>query len=144
MTHWHGGNTIMLKGVSVTQADVLLDASYQLYRHVESSETIVRTVGYALPAALHGHVLTVVPTTSFASPPTQWQTARNRSGGAAAELAKSISGEPATGLSSRDDSDDDSDDDNDYITASFLRLLYNTEACIPTATDRNALGLWDF
>src|SRR6266702_475728 len=41
----HGGNTLMLKGVSVTQANALLNASYQLYRHVESSETIVRTVG---------------------------------------------------------------------------------------------------
>ncbi len=30
-----GGNTLTLKGVSVTQASALLDASYQLYRHVE-------------------------------------------------------------------------------------------------------------
>ncbi len=122
----HGGNTLMLKGVSVTQANALLDASYQLYRHVETSETTVRTVGYALPAVLHGHVLTVMPTTSFVSPPTQLQTPRNRSGGAA-------SGEPAMMLSSRVDVK--------YITPSFLRRLYYTFAYKPVATDRNMLGI---
>jgi len=143
----HGGNTLELRDVSVAQADALLDASYQLYRHVESSETIVRTVSYALPAALNGHVLTVVPTTSFATRPTQSQTTRNRSGGAAAGLAKSASGEPVTVLSRRDDSDDDSDDDDDrddWITPSFLRWLYNTSDYTPAATDRNMLGIVGF
>ncbi|KAH8991641.1 subtilisin-like protein [Lactarius hatsudake] len=73
----HGGNTLMLKAVSVTQADTLLGASYQLYRHVKRGETIVRTVGYSLPVALHWHVLT------------------------GSEAVKSTSGEPATMLSSR-------------------------------------------
>jgi len=134
----HGGNTLMLKAVSVTQANALLNASYQLYRHVESSETtgIVRTVGYALPAALHRHVLTVVPTTSFFSPLTQWHTPRNLSGGAAAGLVKSASDEPATTLSSRDRID--------YVTPSFLRSLYGTEAYIPAARDTNALGIVGF
>ncbi|KAH9044190.1 subtilisin-like protein [Lactarius hengduanensis] len=54
----HGGNTLKLKGVSVTQANTLLGAS-----------------------ALHWHVLTVAPTTSFVSPRTQWQTPRNHSSG---------------------------------------------------------------
>ncbi|KAH8992671.1 hypothetical protein EDB92DRAFT_1856868 [Lactarius akahatsu] len=48
----------MLKDVSVTQANTLLGASYKLYRHIERGETIVRTVGYSLPMALHWHVLT--------------------------------------------------------------------------------------
>ncbi|KAH9167887.1 hypothetical protein EDB89DRAFT_1909746 [Lactarius sanguifluus] len=43
----HGGSTLSLKGMSVTQANALLDALYQLYRHVETSETIVLTVGAA-------------------------------------------------------------------------------------------------
>ncbi|KAH8997742.1 subtilisin-like protein [Lactarius hatsudake] len=71
----HGGNTLMLKGVSVTQANTLLGASYQLYRHV----------------------LTVAPTTSFVSPRTQWQTPLNRSDRA----VQSTLGEPAMMLSSR-------------------------------------------
>ena len=129
----HGGNTLMLKGVSVTNADTLLGASYQLYRHVERGETIIRTVGYALPAVLHGHVLTVVPTTSFASPPTRRKTPRNHSGGTATGLVKSGSREPATMLSSRFDID--------YVTPDFLRWLYATEEYIPAATEKNRLGI---
>ncbi|KAI9459877.1 subtilisin-like protein [Lactarius psammicola] len=144
----HGGNTLTLRGVSMTKANALLDASYQLYRHVERGETIVRTVSYALPAVLHGHVLTVAPTTSFTSSRMQWQTARNRSGVAAAGLSKSGSGEPVTVLSRRDDSDDSDDSpDNhrvDYVTPGFLRWLYDTSAYKPVATDRNRLGIVGF
>ncbi|KAH9062382.1 subtilisin-like protein [Lactarius vividus] len=128
----HGGNTLKLKDVSVTQANTLLGASYQLYRHVERGETIVRTVGYSLPAALHWHVLTVVPTTTFVSPRTQWQTPRNRSDRA----MKSTSGEPAKMLSGRAEVN--------YVTPSFLRWLYDTMAYIPGATDRNVLGVVGF
>ncbi|KAH8983891.1 peptidase S8/S53 domain-containing protein [Lactarius hatsudake] len=125
----YGGNTLALKGVSVSQANTLLSASYQLYRHVKSNETIIRTVGYALPAALHWHVLTVMPTTSFVSQRTQWQKPRNRSDMA----VKSTSGELATVLSSRAKVN--------YVRPSFLRWLYGTGAYIPGATDRNALGV---
>ncbi|KAH8997732.1 subtilisin-like protein [Lactarius hatsudake] len=125
----YGGNTLALKGVSVTQANTLLGASYQLYRHVKSNETIIRTVGYALPAALHWHVLTVMPTTSFISSRTQWQTPRNRSD----MLVKSTSGELATVLSSRANVES--------VTPSFLHWLYDTEAYIPGATVQNALGV---
>ncbi|KAH9044202.1 subtilisin-like protein [Lactarius hengduanensis] len=110
----YGGNSLALKGVSVTQANSLLGASYQLYRHVKSNETIIRTVGYALPASLHWHVLTVVPTTAV----------------------KSTSGEPATVLSSRAKVD--------YVMPSFLHWLYDTGGYIPGATDRNVLGVVGF
>ncbi|KAI9463216.1 subtilisin-like protein [Lactarius psammicola] len=112
----HSGNTLMLKGV-----------------HAETGETIVRTVGYALPAALHGHVLTVMPTMSFVSPPAQLQTPRNRSGGAAARLVASASGEPTTMLLSRFSVK--------YIAPSFLRWLYDTSTYTPTARDRKLLGI---
>ena len=128
----HSGNTLVLKDVTMTQANALLDASCQLYRHVESGETVVRTVGYVLPAALHGHVLTVTPTMTFASPPTQWQTQRNRSGGVTEGLAKSASGEPVTVLFSHND-------DIHYITLSFLRWQYYTDEYTSTATDQNML-----
>ena len=129
----HGGSTLKLKDVPVTQANALLGASYQLYRHVESSENIVRTVGYALPAALHGHVLTVSPTTSFVSLSAQWQTPRNPSGGAAAGLVNSALGEPATMLSSRVNVDS--------VTPAVLRWLYSARSYVPAATDRNKLGV---
>lgn len=62
----HGG-WLKPSRVPLAQANALLGASYQLYRHEETRETILRTMGYALPAALHGPVLTVAPTTHFAS-----------------------------------------------------------------------------
>ncbi|KAH9036795.1 subtilisin-like protein [Lactarius deliciosus] len=132
----HGGTTLTLSGVSIMQANALLGASYQLYRHVETNETVVRTVGYALPAALHRLVQTVVPTTFFSTTHTQWQSFRKRSGGATAGLKKPVSGEPVTVLSSRND-----DDDDDDTTPSYLRSLYKTAEYTPAATDRNALGI---
>ncbi|KAH9037063.1 subtilisin-like protein [Lactarius pseudohatsudake] len=128
----HGGSTLKLKGVSVTQANTLLGASYQVYRHIERGETIVRTVGYSLPRELHWHVLTVAPTTSFVSPRGQWQTPRNHSSGET--VVKS--GEPVTMLSGRAKVD--------YVTPSFLRWLYDTEAYTPNAMDENALGVVGF
>ncbi|KAH9004795.1 subtilisin-like protein [Lactarius hatsudake] len=132
----HGGNTLKLKGVSVTLANTLVGASYQVYRHVERGETIVRTVGYSLPRALHWHVLTVVPTTSFVSPRTQWQTPRNRSSGETVGLVKSASGEPATMLSSRAKVG--------YVTPPFLRWLYDTATYAPIAMSENVLGIAGF
>ncbi|KAH8997753.1 subtilisin-like protein [Lactarius hatsudake] len=114
---WLEHHGVPSSGVSIIRANALLGASYQLYRHVETNETVVRTVGYALPAALHRLVQTVVPTTCFSTPHTQWQSPRKRPGGATAGLKKPVSGEPVTVLLSRDD---------DYATPSFLRSLYKT------------------
>ncbi|KAF8259426.1 subtilisin-like protein [Lactarius quietus] len=131
----HGGNTLKLKGVSVTQVNTLLNASYRLYRHIESGETVVRTISYALPVALQGHVLSVTPTTSF---PTDWRTPRNRSGKAAAGEVKSESASkwPPVGLSGRYDVN--------YVTPSYLHWLYDSAAYVPTAADRNMLGIVGF
>ncbi|KAH9165482.1 subtilisin-like protein [Lactarius sanguifluus] len=127
----HGGTTLTLSGVPIIQANALLGASYQLYRHVETNETVVRTVGYALPAALHGLVQTVVPTTCFSTPHTQWQSPRRCSDRATAGLKRPVSGEPVTMLSSRAFD----------ATPSFLRSLYRTAEYRPAAADRNALGI---
>ncbi|KAH9047022.1 subtilisin-like protein [Lactarius deliciosus] len=115
----HGGNTLKLKGVSVTQANTLIGASYQLYRHVESGETIVRTVGYSLPTG-----------TALARTP------RIRSSRETAGLVKLASGEPASMLSSRKQID--------YVTPPFLRWLYDTVAYIPNAMGENVLGVVGF
>src|SRR6266702_3905657 len=79
----HGGGWLTVTNVPVSQANDLLGASYQLYRHTGTNETvtILRTVGYALPAALHAHVQAVVPTTYFNSPRMLQQTPRKRSRG---------------------------------------------------------------
>ncbi|KAH9046089.1 subtilisin-like protein [Lactarius hengduanensis] len=112
----HGGSALMLKGVSVTQANTLLGASYQLYRHVESGETIVRTVGYSLPVALHWHVLTVAPTTSFGS-----EYDIGRACDDAIEPRKS-----------------------QFRHAVVLRWLYDTRTYTPNAYGENVLGVVGF
>jgi tripeptidyl-peptidase-1 len=130
----HGGSSLKLTGVSVSKAEDLLSASYQLYRHVKTNETIVRTLGYALPAVLDVHVQMVAPTTSFDSPRKHWQKPRKLFGrGAAVELKEGAPGEPVTVPSSRDD--------NVATTPSFLRWGYNTWAYSPAATDQNMLGI---
>ncbi|KAH9060187.1 subtilisin-like protein [Lactarius vividus] len=125
----HGGGWLTLAGMPVSQANKLLGASYQLYRHTRTSDTtILRTVGYALPAVLHTHVQTVVPTTHFASTHTMRQTPRRRSVGETADMALR---EPVTVLSHRDD----------VVVPSNLRWLYRTITYVPTATDQNLLGI---
>src|SRR6266702_2884375 len=101
----HGGAWLTVTDVLVSQANRLLGASYQLYRHAERNDTIIRTVGYALPAVLHTHIQTVAPTTDFASARVLPQTARRHSVREAAAQAESeqASGKLVTALSSRDD-----------------------------------------
>ncbi|KAF8262578.1 subtilisin-like protein [Lactarius quietus] len=136
----HGGNTLTLPDVSIIQANKLLGASYQLYRHVKTNETVVRTIGYALPAVLHKHVWTVAPTTHFDSVPNgmRKQILRKHSHVAAVKQAEAVSGEPVTALSSREE----------FITSpTFLRRLYNTWGYTPAASYQNMLAivgyLWD-
>ncbi|KAH9015225.1 subtilisin-like protein [Lactarius pseudohatsudake] len=133
----HGGAWLTVSNVLVSQANEMLGASYQLYRHSEVNDTIIRTVSYALPEVLHAHIQAVAPTTYFASTRTLRETARRRSVDAAAALAEAeaVSGKPVTVLSSRDD---------ELVTSSELRWLYKTSAYIPTAADRNTLGIFGF
>ncbi|KAH8979044.1 subtilisin-like protein [Lactarius akahatsu] len=122
-----GGNWLRVVDVSVSQANRILGASYQLYQHVETNDTVLRTVSYSLPEVLHGHIQTIVPTTHFGSPLTEAMRPRMRlsTGVEARGKARSV-------LSSRDE---------DGITPSYLRWLYRTSGYAPKATDRNALGI---
>ena len=132
----HGGGWLTITDVPVPQADALLGASYQLYRHTgtNGTEVILRTVGYALPAELHAHVRTIVPTTYFGSPRVPQHTQRR---GFVATV-NATSGEPATALSSR------IDEEPEYITPSILRWLYNVASYVPRAKNRNVLGIVGF
>ncbi|KAI9451104.1 subtilisin-like protein [Lactarius psammicola] len=127
-----GGSWLMLTGVPVSQANALLGASYQLYRRTGTNDTtILRTIGYALPAVLHTHVQTVVPTTHFASMHTLQQTPWRSAVRAPADMA---SRELVTMPSSR----------NIRVTPSDVRWLYKTTAYVPVATDRNQIGIGGF
>jgi tripeptidyl-peptidase-1 len=125
----HGGDLLTVPGVPVSQANQLLGASYQLYYHAGTNQTILRTVGYALPAELHIHVKTIIPTTAFTSTPYLQQTPRNRSSGAAAQA----SGKPVDVLSREIDT-----------SPWLLRWQYHTSTYTPAAADQNALGIVGF
>jgi tripeptidyl-peptidase-1 len=129
----HGGDWLTLAGVPVSQANDLLGASYELYQHTKTKETIIRTVGYALPAVLHAHVRTVAPTTLFASKKTLEMTPRPV--GAAANV-NAASGEFTKVLSSRDPKD------VFYVTPDYLRWLYDTFHISPSRRTRTCSGLW--
>ncbi|KAH8995588.1 subtilisin-like protein [Lactarius hatsudake] len=132
----HGGAWLTVSNVLVSQANEMLGASYQLYRHSKVNDTIIRTVSYALPEVLHAHIQAVAPTTYFASTRTLRQTSRRRSVEAAAALAEAeaASDKPVTVLSSR----------AGEVTPSELRGLYKTFAYVPTAADRNTLGVFGY
>ncbi|KAH9172024.1 subtilisin-like protein [Lactarius sanguifluus] len=132
----HGGAWLTVTNVLVSQANQMLGASYQLYRHAKVNDTIIRTVSYALPDVLHAHIQVVAPTTYFASTRTLRQTLRRRSVDAAAALAEAeaASGKPVTVLSSR----------AGEVTPSQLRSLYKTFAYVPAAADRNTLGVFGY
>ncbi|KAF8257664.1 subtilisin-like protein [Lactarius quietus] len=127
----HGGSWLTVTRVPVSRANEMLGASYQLFKPSGTNDTtILRTIGYTLPAVLHKHVRTVVPTTCFASTHPLLQTPQRRSVGATANMG---SREPRTILSNRSDKGD--------IEPSELRSLYRTVAYVPAATDKNALGV---
>src|SRR6266702_2708584 len=130
----HGGNWLTITGVLVSQANELLGASYQLYRHAGTNNTaILCTVGYALPTVLHAHVQTVAPTTFFSSTRTLQQTPHRNSVRVAGAPATAAPRAPVTVLSSRDEPED--------VTPEYLRRLYKTFDYVPAATGKNSLGI---
>ena len=125
----HGGGWLTVTGVLVSQANEMLGASYQVYRpYGTNGTTILRTVGYALPAVLHSHVKTVVPTTYFGSTGALQRTPRGHAVGADTPSRQLLS----------------SRDNKGIIKPSILRSLYRTAAYVPAATDKNKLGVAGF
>ncbi|KAH9035912.1 peptidase S8/S53 domain-containing protein [Lactarius pseudohatsudake] len=131
----HGGGWLTVADVSMSQANNILSASYQLYRHAKTNETVIRTISYGLPVELHSHVKTVAPTTYFSSPRMLRHTPRLRRR-AGTMAAKAASVDLGRGLSRRDDIG--------LITPSVLRWIYSTLGYKPAAIDRNKLGVAGF
>jgi tripeptidyl-peptidase-1 len=136
----HGGNWLTLLDLPVSKANDLLDASYQLYRHAETNETVLRTISYSVPAALHKLVQTVAPTTYFGSPRAMRQTSHLNPNAPTLpygdqELREAVAnakpGSAATVPASCANT----------TTPACLRALYNTETYVPAATSNNKLGI---
>jgi tripeptidyl-peptidase-1 len=133
-----GGNWLKVVSVPVSQANTILSASYQLYNHVERNDTVLRTISYSLPEALHGHIQAVVPTTYFGRSTVMQGSKRQMRPSEAAE-ARAKEGPPdklMTGLSSRVD--------EPAVSPATLRWLYKTIGYVPAAAGRNELGIGGF
>ncbi|KAF8259483.1 Pro-kumamolisin, activation domain-containing protein [Lactarius quietus] len=130
-----GGNWLMVTNVPMSQANEMLGASCQIYQHVETNDTVLHTISYSLPEALHGHIKTVVPMTYFG--PLLMEKIYPQTHPAADETqAKVELGElqVATGLSG-------CAQQIQYVTPADLRWLYKTMGYIPLAADWNRLGI---
>jgi tripeptidyl-peptidase-1 len=128
---------LTVKNVPLTKANSL-GASYQTYRHTETNEAAIRTVGYSLLAALHEYVQTVASTTYFGSPRPFRQTSKVEANAPTLLdddfdlqdlLAIFLPGNRVPDSCSR------------IITPTCLRSLYKTWAYTPQATSRNKIGI---
>ena len=126
----HGGGWLTVSDVPISQANELLGASYQLYYHAGMNDTILRTASYALPAALHVHVKTIVPTTAFTPTRLLQQTPSRRSGEVA--VLNATSGEPVNMLLHRQSAN---------IEPSVLGGLYKTTTYVPPVAPNSRLGI---
>ena len=131
-----GGSWLTVAGIPICQANKILRASYELYYHAWANATILRTVSYALPTALHMHVKTVAPTTAFMSTRLLLQTQLSHSDGEAAQV----------NVTSRASSDvlPRVKPEMKYVEPPFLRWLYNMPFDNPAPNDRNKLGIAGF
>ena len=112
--------------IPIGKVEKMLNAKYSMYKHVVTGETIVRTMGYHLPSALHEHVSVISPTTYFGT------TRAMKSHILARELADDQASSTQTGAL---------DNCTAYLTPPCLLALYNATGYKPTATCENRLGV---
>ncbi|KAI0064456.1 subtilisin-like protein [Artomyces pyxidatus] len=129
----YNGGWLTITSLPASQADALLGASYQVYRHTETDETLLRTVEYSLPVDLHAHVALVAPTTYFGGPRALHRTSR-LTPTAKHLLAGALDDPPESPTTV-------SSSCAGMIVPSCLQALYNTGSYTPTATDQNTLGI---
>ena len=125
----HGGSWLTVTDVFVSQANQLLGAAYQLYRNSKTNDTIIRTVGYALPKPLHTHILTVAPTTHFPSTREMRQTPSRRTLESTSAQVQAASGKDLTPRRLPG------------ITPSSMRWRYKTNTYRPALPWQNSLGI---
>ena len=119
----------------MSQAKKLLRASYELCRHARTNETILRTVGYTLPAVLRLHVNSVSLASAFTSTHLPQQVSLNRPSEDAAQENAALG--DTVYLQSRNPK-------LYYFAPAFLRWLYRLITTAPAGADRNKLWIAGF
>ncbi|KAF9039632.1 subtilisin-like protein [Hymenopellis radicata] len=118
--------------VTVAQAERMLGAEYGVYYHAESASYVVRTLGYSLPRELHDHIKVMSPTTYFGTV---------KSMKTASFIQQEVEDEDEDETATELDAAVVPSSCASAITISCLQALYNTTGYVPTATDRNILGV---
>ena len=117
--------------IPIVKLENMLNAKYNVYQHVDTGETIVRTTSYSLPGVLHEHVSVVAPTTYFGTMRAMKSHIFSKKAAhgqvPTPKTAPSEAGVPASCV--------------EYITPACLFALYNATGYVPTATDKNMLGV---
>ena len=127
----------------LSTAESLLSATYRTYRHTDSGELVVRTLGYSLPRALHDHIDLVMPTTVFGRL------------GVGKEMRKMVHVNPRPDVSPSSVGEEVNAPDvtgpagqmisascNTTITPMCLMQLYRTEGYVPQAAEKgNRIGI---
>lgn len=111
-------------------SNLLAGTKYNVYRHANSDEQVVRTMGYSLPTVLHGHVDVVTPTTYFGTMRSMKATSFKQPQIKALEADV----EPAIGAAVPASC-------ATTITPACLRALYNTTSYVPKSTASNKIGI---
>ena len=130
LTRTDAGDWITL-AIPIGKVEKMLDAKYRVYQHVDTGETIVRTISYSLPSILHEHVSAITPTTYFGtmramkSHVLKQEPVDDRVSTVLAQFTQA--GVPDTCASD--------------ITPACLFALYNATGYKPIATDKNVLGV---
>ncbi|KAF9643216.1 subtilisin-like protein [Thelephora ganbajun] len=117
--------------IPICKVEKMLDAKYGVYKHVDTHETIVRTISYSLPSFLHEHVSVIAPTTYFGT----MQAMKSH-----VLIEELVDDQVSTSetVSTQTDVPDSCLRD---ITPACLFALYNAVGYKPAATDRNVLGV---
>lgn len=119
-------NFVTVYNVTIAQAEKLLGTKYNVYRHTQTGDNVVRTMSYSLPTDLFGHVDVVAPTTYFGT--TRAMRATSFLQPEADEKNANIDVESAATCGSR-------------VTPSCLQSLYSTAGYTPSADTTSVLGV---
>ncbi|KAF5333534.1 hypothetical protein D9611_002701 [Ephemerocybe angulata] len=122
--------------VPVKVAEKMLGTKYNIWKHDESGDTLVRTTSYSLPKSLHAHIDVIQPTTMFSRfnplattlhlPDAPLRAAITYKAPSRASDARLASIDPACSAS---------------ITVNCLKQLYNAVGYVPKAPEKNSIGV---
>ncbi|EMD34382.1 hypothetical protein CERSUDRAFT_107569 [Gelatoporia subvermispora B] len=122
----------------LAQVETMLSTKYHTYRHLETKDTVVRTLSYSLPRALHDHIDVIHPTTMFGSMRDFRATFHVTDDSARSDTVVASNGTTVKGPAGQDIPVSC----NTTVTPACLQALYRTEGYVPKAANKgNRIGI---